>query len=138
MPSARTKARKRALDILFEAELRGRTPAETLAERSADADPPLRDYTVALVRGVEEHLTEIDRRITAHLAKGWTLARMPRVDRAAVRIATYEIDYVDDVPDAVAVAEAVELVGELSTDESPSYVNGLLGGVVDDKSPANR
>jgi N utilization substance protein B len=61
---------------------------------------------------------------------------MPRVDRAAVRIATYEIDYVDDVPDAVAVAEAVDLVGDLSTDESPAYVNGLLGAVVEDKEPA--
>jgi len=136
VPSARTKARKRALDILFEAELRGRTLNETLAERSEEADPPLRDYTVELVRGVEANQQAIDGRITAHLAKGWTLARMPRVDRAAVRIATYEIDYVDDVPDAVAVAEAVELVGELSTDESPAYVNGLLGGVVDDKAAA--
>jgi transcription antitermination protein NusB len=138
VPSARTKARKRALDILFEAELRGRTPTETLEERSADADPPLREYTVTLVRGVEQHRAEIDRRIIPHLAKGWTLARMPRVDRAAVRIATYEIDYVDDVPDAVAVSEAVDLVGDLSTDESPAYVNGLLGAVVADKSPANR
>ena len=124
------------MDILFEAELRGRTLSETLAERSQDADPPLRDYTVELVRGVEANQQAIDQRIIGHLAKGWTLARMPRVDRAAVRIATYEIDYVDDVPDAVAVAEAVELVGELSTDESPAYVNGLLGGVVDDKAPA--
>lgn len=138
MPSARTKARKRALDILFEAELRGRTLSETLAERSEDADPPLRDYTVELVRGVEANQEAIDRRIAAHLAKGWTLTRMPRVDRAAVRIATYEIDYVDDVPDSVAVAEAVELVGELSTDESPAYVNGLLGSVVDDKAPAQQ
>lgn len=136
MPSARTKARKRALDILFEAELRGRTLSETLAERSEDADPPLRDYTVELVRGVEANQEAIDRRIVAHLAKGWALTRMPRVDRAAVRIATYEIDYVDDVPDSVAVAEAVELVGELSTDESPAYVNGLLASVVDDKATA--
>ena len=138
MPSARTKARKRALDILFEAELRGRTLSETLAERSLDADPPLRDYTVELVRGVEAHQESIDRRISAHLAKGWSLTRMPRVDRAAIRIATYEIDYVSDVPDAVAVAEAVELVGELSTDESPAYVNGLLGSVLEDKAPAQQ
>jgi len=138
VPSARTKARKRALDILFEAELRGRTLSETLAERSLDADPPLRDYTVELVRGVEAHQESIDRRISAHLAKGWSLTRMPRVDRAAIRIATYEIDYVSDVPDAVAVAEAVELVGELSTDESPAYVNGLLGSVLEDKAPAQQ
>ncbi|SDT46229.1 transcription antitermination factor NusB [Microlunatus soli] len=131
--STRTKARKRALDILFEAELRGRTAIETLAERTADADPPVRDYTAQLVRGVEEHRPELDGRITAHLAAGWSLPRMPRVDRAAIRIAVYEIDHVADVPDAVAVSEAVELVGELSTDESPSYVNGLLGAILTDK-----
>lgn len=132
--TTRTKARKRALDILFEAELRGRTLIETLAERSALADPPIRDYTAELVRGVHRTQAELDARITAHLATGWTLARMPRVDRAAVRIAVYEIDYVDAVPDAVAVSEAVELVGELSTDESPSYVNGLLAAIVAEKS----
>lgn len=136
--SSRTKARKRALDILFEAEIRGRTPVETLVERSRDADPPIREYTATLVRGVEEHLAAIDGRITAHLGRGWTLARMPRVDRAAVRIATYEIDYVDEVPDAVAVSEAVELVGDLSTDESPAFVNGLLGAVVADKTSISK
>ena len=132
--STRTKARKRALDILFESELRGRNPIETLAERTAEADPPVRDYTAALVRGVQRHLGELDGRIRAHLAPGWTLARMPRVDRAAVRIAVYEIDHVEDVPDPVAVSEAVELVGDLSTDESPGYVNGLLGAIVEDKA----
>lgn len=126
----RTKARKQALDILFESELRGRRPAETLAERRTDPDATIRDYTVDLVRGVEAHSADIDARIIAHLSQGWTLDRMPRVDRAAVRIAVYEIVYVDQVPDAVAVAEAVDLVGDLSTDESPAYVNGLLGAVL--------
>ena len=133
--SARTKARKRALDILFESELRGRTATETLAERATDAENPIREYTADLVRGVEAHRSEIDRRISRHLSDGWTLERMPRVDRAAVRIAVYEIDHVDDVPDAVAVAEAVDLVGDLSTDESPAYVNGLLGAIVATKTP---
>jgi transcription antitermination protein NusB len=137
--STRTKARKRALDILFEAELRGCPATQTLAERSADADPPVRDYTSTLVRGVQEHQAGIDARITAQLAKGWTLTRMPRVDRTAIRIATYEIDHRDDVPGAVAVSEAVELVGDLSTDESPGFVNGLLGAILASKqAPVHR
>jgi N utilization substance protein B len=134
--STRSKARKRALDILFESELRGRTPIETLAERRADPDNTIRDYTADLVRGVQAHRAEIDDRITAHLSRGWTLERMPRVDRAAVRIAVFEIDHVAEVPDAVAVAEAVDLVGDLSTDESPAYVNGLLGAIVATKPAA--
>lgn len=129
---ARTKARKRALDILFEAELRGTDPLATLAERSAQADPPLRDYTGVLVRGVAEHRVDIDARISACAGGGWRLDRMPPVDRCALRIAVWEIDY-GEVPDAVAVAEAVDLVDELSTDESPKYVNGLLGAVVSTK-----
>lgn len=130
--SARSKARKRALDILFESELRGRDPLETLAERAAEADPPLRDYTRTLVEGVADHRDAIDQRISAALAKGWTLPRTPRVDRSALRIAVLEIDHLD-VPDAVAVSEAVRLVADLSTDDSPSFVGGVLGAVVDSK-----
>jgi N utilization substance protein B len=130
--SARSKARKRALDILFEADLRGTDPLATLAERTADDGPPVRDYTATLVRGVVEHAAAIDARIGAAAAPGWSLRRMPRVDRAALRIAVFEIDHTD-VPDAVAVAEAVSLVAELSTDESPSFVNGVLGTVADTK-----
>jgi N utilization substance protein B len=126
--STRSKARKRALDILFEAELRGTDPVATLEERAADANPPVREYTAELVRGVAAHAAEIDARISACLASGWTLPRMPRVDRNALRIAVYEIDY-DQVPDAVAVAEAVQLVSSLSTDESPAFVNGVLRAV---------
>jgi transcription antitermination protein NusB len=127
--STRTKARKRALDILFESELRGTDPLQTLAERSADANPPVRDYTATLVEGVHTHADAIDRRIATALKPGWTLPRLPRVDRTALRIATYELDYTD-LPPAVAVAEAVHLVSELSTDESPSFVHGVLGGLV--------
>jgi N utilization substance protein B len=130
--STRSKARKRALDILFEAELRGTDPVATLEERAADANPPVREYTAELVRGVAAHAAEIDARISACLASGWTLPRMPRVDRNALRIAVYEIDY-DQVPDAVAVAEAVQLVSELSTDESPAFVNGVLRAVTTSK-----
>jgi N utilization substance protein B len=132
MSGTRSKARKRALDILFEAELRGTDALATLAERTADADPPVRDYTSVLVEGVTAHAAEIDARISAAAARGWSLARMPRVDRTALRIAVFEIDYLE-VPDAVAVAEAVALVANLSTDESPAFVNGVLGTIVSTK-----
>jgi N utilization substance protein B len=132
LSGTRSKARKRALDILFEAELRGTDALATLAQRSADADPPVRDYTTVLVEGVVAHAAEIDARISAAAARGWSLARMPRVDRTALRIAVFEIDHLD-VPDAVAVAEAVALVAELSTDESPGFVNGVLGTIVSTK-----
>jgi N utilization substance protein B len=126
--SSRSKARKRALDILFEAELRDTDAVTTLEEREAAASPPVRGYTAELVRGVTAHASEIDARISSCLAAGWTLPRMPRVDRNALRIAVYEIDY-GDVPDAVVVAEAVQLVAELSTDESPAFVNGVLRAI---------
>jgi N utilization substance protein B len=126
--SSRTKARKRALDILFEAELRDTDAIATLEDRIAAGTPPVREYTVELVRGVVDHAAEIDERIKACLASGWTLPRMPRVDRNALRIAVYEIDY-GEVPDAVAVAEAVQLASDLSTDESPAFVNGVLRAI---------
>jgi len=131
--SARSKARKAALDVLFESDLRGRDPLATLEQRIADAESPVRDYTKVLEEGVTQHQPEIDSRISAGLSAGWTLERMPRVDRTAVRIAVYEIDFLD-VPDAVAAAEAVALVGDLSTDESPDYVNGLLGTIITTKA----
>jgi N utilization substance protein B len=127
--STRSKARKRALDILFESELREVDPITTLEERTAAGHPPVREYTAELVRGVANHASEIDERISACLAPGWTLPRIPRVDRNVLRIAVYEIDY-GQMPDAVAVSEAVQLVSELSTDESPAFVNGVLRAVV--------
>ena len=130
--STRSKARKRALDILFEAELRGADPVATLEERAAAADPPVREYTAKLVRGVAAHASEIDARISACLAPGWSLPRMPRVDRNALRIAVFEIDY-GEVPDAVAISEAVQLVSELSTDDSSAFVNGVLRAIAASK-----
>ena len=126
--SSRSKARKRALDILFEAELRGVDTVATLEERAAAADPPVREYTTKLVRGVVAHTSQIDARISACLAPGWTVPRMPRVDRNVLRIAVFEIDY-GEVPDAVAISEAVRLVSELSTEDSPAFVNGVLRAV---------
>ena len=130
--SSRSKARKRALDILFEAELREADPVATLEERAAAADPPVREYTAKLVRGVDAHGSEIDARISACLAAGWSLPRIPRVDRNALRIAVFEIDYCE-VPDAVAISEAVQLVSELSTDDSSAFVNGVLRAVAASK-----
>ena len=134
--STRAKARKRALDILFEADLRDADPLSTLAERSADAAPPVREYTRELVEGVTGNRAEIDRRIASALTPGWSLGRLPRVDRTALRIAVFEIDSVQ-IPDAVAVAEAVALVSDLSTDDSPAFVNGVLGTLVRTKPVPN-
>ena len=128
--AARSKARKRALDVLFESEARGVPPLATLAERLAAGDPPLNDYTVELVEGVVAHADRIDELIETY-SEGWTLARMPAVDRTVLRLATFELLWCDDVPDGVVLSEAVRLVGELSTDESPGFVNGLLARLLE-------
>jgi len=128
--SARSKARKRALDVLFEAELRGSPVLDLLAERTAMASPPVSAYAAALVRGVTEHQPRIDELI-AKYAEGWTLDRMPAVDRNVLRIGIYELLWAPDVPDAVAISEAVQLARDLSTDASPTFVNGLLARLLD-------
>lgn len=130
--SARTKARKRALDVLFESEVRGLELDGTLEDRLLAQEPPVKEYTVDLVRGVTAHRARIDSLLSTY-SEGWTLDRMPAVDRNVLRIGVYEILYVDEVPDAVAVTEAVNLVRDLSTDESPSFVNGVLGTILRNK-----
>ena len=125
---ARSKYRKRALDVLFESETRGLALNGTLEERLKHNDPPINAYTVTLVKGVVEHREEIDGLLAEH-ASGWTLDRMPAVDRNLLRIAAFEILHCEDVPNAVAISEAVELATELSTDESPKFVNGLLSQI---------
>ena len=129
---ARTKARKRALDVLFEAEQRQRDPLTLLAERIAEpgTEAALPQYSAEIVEGVLEHRDRIDEVLSTH-SHGWTLERMPAVDRALLRIGAWEVLFNDEVPDAVAVDEAVELARALSTDESPTFVNGLLGRIVD-------
>jgi len=124
--SARTKARRRALDILFEAEQRDVSPLEVLRLRREATDQTINEYTVVLVEGVMSHLDRIDE-ILGTYARGWTLERMPSVDRTVLRIGAWELLFNDDVPDGVAVSEAVALAKVLSTDDSPEYVNGLLG-----------
>ncbi|EHB50477.1 NusB antitermination factor [Mycolicibacterium rhodesiae JS60] len=130
----RHQARKRAVDLLFEAEARGLTSAEVadvriaLAEANAEVSA-LNPYTVTVARGVATHAAHIDELITSHL-QGWTLERLPAVDRAILRVAVWELLHAEDVPEPVAVDEAVELAKELSTDESPGFVNGVLGQVM--------
>jgi transcription antitermination protein NusB len=130
--SARSKARKRALDILFECEVRGIGLGATLDERVIAGEPPVNEYTVTLIRGVVEHQARIDELLSTY-AEGWSLDRMPAVDRNALRLGVYEVLYVDEVPDAVAVSEAMNLVRDLSTDDSPAFVNGVLGNIVRNK-----
>ncbi|MFC5288587.1 transcription antitermination factor NusB [Actinokineospora guangxiensis] len=126
---ARSKARKRAVDLLFEAAVRGVDPVTLLADRVGSPDvPPVNDYTVTLVEGVVAHRGRIDELLTEH-AQGWTLARMPAVDLAILRLGLYELLWAQDVPDPVAIDEAVQLAKSLSTDDSPRFVNGVLGRI---------
>jgi N utilization substance protein B len=127
---ARSKARKRALDVLFEADCRGGDAGETLAERLAQADPPVPEYAVELVEGVVAHRERVDELISSY-AVGWTIERMPAVDRNVLRLAVYELLWRDEVPDAVVIDEAVALVSNLSTDDSPRFVNGLLSRLLE-------
>jgi N utilization substance protein B len=132
--AARSKARKRALDILFASELRSEDPVVALERAIEAGEGPTNDYTTTLVRGVVEHRERIDEVLTTY-SKGWTLGRMPAVDRNVLRIGVYELLWGDDdVPDTVAVSEALHLVQDLSTDDSPAFVNGLLGSIQRDRA----
>ncbi|WP_297740558.1 transcription antitermination factor NusB [uncultured Tessaracoccus sp.] len=127
--STQTKARKSALDILFQADARGLSIRDVLEQQRDLAERPLRELTEVIVEGVAEHQQAIDQRITESCTNGWTLQRMPRVDRNLARMAIFEIDHTD-TPDAVVVSEVVELASWLSTNESPAFLNGLLGQAV--------
>jgi transcription antitermination protein NusB len=125
--SARSKARKRALDILFEADQRGLNAETLLAQRIAKpaTEHALSDYTIELVQGVVAKWNQINE-LLASYSQGWTIERMPAVDRAILRIGAWEVLYSETVPDGVAISEAVVLATSLSTDDSPTFVNGLL------------
>ena len=127
--AARTKARKRAVDVLYEADIRSGDRMALLRERLADETPPVPEHTVRLVEGVAEHAVRIDELIDTH-ASNWSIDRLPDVDRAILRMAVFELLWADDVPDAVVIDEAVELAKALSTDDSPAYVNGVLGAIL--------
>jgi N utilization substance protein B len=135
--AARSKARKRAVDVLYESDVRGVEAVSTLAARLAQSDPPVPEYAVELVEGVAGRLADIDDVITQH-SEGWSVERMPAVDRAVLRLALYEMLWRDDVPDAVVIDEAVELAKSLSTDESPRFVNGVLGRVLREQPAPER
>jgi N utilization substance protein B len=126
--SARRKARKRALDFLYEADIRGATALTLLAERPAE-ELSQGDYVRELLVGVEEHLSKIDELITTY-AQGWDMDRMPAIDRNILRIALFEILWLSNLDDEIAVSEAVEIATELSTDDSAKYINGVLGRIV--------
>ena len=133
--SARSKARKRALDMLYIADVRQIPLADVLDDeaRRAAAQPQRASswpYAEQIVRGVDEHRSEIDALIESH-AVGWTLARMPVVDRAILRLAIWELQHNPEIPAAVAIAEAMELASLLSTDDSAPFVNGLLGSIAE-------
>ena len=139
--SARTKSRKRALDVLFSADVRGDSPEQALeAEALRAVARPERSsswpYARQIVQGVIDHLDEIDFLLTRH-STSWPLDRMPAVDRGILRIAVWESRFNDEVPIGVAIDEAVELAKELSTDDSPKFVNGLLNAVVNDPTPTS-
>ncbi|QZY52180.1 transcription antitermination factor NusB [Leucobacter tenebrionis] len=133
--SARTKARKRALDMLFQADVRGESIITIVnAEAQRASGEPDRAaswlYAREIVDGVTDHRDQIDELIMSY-AQGWTLERMPNVDRALLRLATWEILFNEEVPAAVAIDEAVELAKEYSTDDSSRFVNGVLGRIAD-------
>jgi N utilization substance protein B len=133
--SARTKARTRALDLLFEADQRGVNAVALLEERLAAPGSRAGNnpYTAQLVRGVVEKWTDINAALTDY-SQGWTLDRMPAVDRGLLRLGAWEVLYNDEIPDVVAISEAVALATELSTEESPTFINGLLARIAEVKA----
>jgi N utilization substance protein B len=130
--SARTRARRRALELLFEAGQRQLAMDELVTMRSNDPDYPMKEYAVEIVTGITDKQAEIDEIISTY-SQGWTLERMPAVDRSLLEIGTWEILFNDEVPDKVAIDEAVSLARQFSTDDSPGFVSGLLSRILDVK-----
>ena len=130
--SARSKARKQALDLLYETDIRGTNLVETLASRDIPAEGPdarpIREYTKELVNGVSDNRRKIDELITTY-AQGWDMDRLPAVDRNILRLGIYEILWSTDVPMSVAIDEALILAKELSSDDSSKYIHGVLGRI---------
>jgi len=130
--SARSKARKQTLDLLYEADIRGTSAAELLTVREIEEEGPdsrpIRDFTKVLITGVMDKKRKIDELITTY-AQGWDMDRLPAVDRNILRIGIYEIVWSDDLADSIAIDEALNLAKELSTEESASYIHGVLGRI---------
>ena len=129
--SARAKARKRALDFLYEADIRGGDPLTLIAERAVEDISQISqaEYSLLLIEGVQAHRAKIDELITTY-AQGWDMDRMPAVDRNILRIAIFEILWEQDLDDQIAASQAVEFAKELSTDDSAGYINGVLGRII--------
>ena len=130
--SARSKARKQALDLLYEADIRGTSAADLLELRDTIEDGPdarpIRDFTKELIAGVAENKRKIDELITTY-AQGWDMDRLPAVDRNILRLGIFEIVWNEDLDDGIAIDEALTLAKELSTDESAGYIHGVLGRI---------
>ena len=130
--SARSKARKQTLDILYESDIRGTNPLDILTSRDVTEEGPdarpIRDYTRELVTGVSEHRRKIDELIATY-AQGWDMDRLPTVDRNIMRLALFEILWSEELSDAIAIDEALVLAKELSTEESAGYIHGVLGRI---------
>jgi len=130
--SARSKARKQALDLLYEADIRGGSALEILQSRDVVEDSPdarpIRDFTKELITGVSENSRKIDELITTY-AQGWDMDRLPAVDRNILRLGIYEIVWSTELADGIAIDEALTLAKELSTDESAGYIHGVLGKI---------
>ena len=130
--SARSKARKQALDLLYEADIRGGSALEFLQSRDVVEDGPdarpIRDFTKELIGGVAENSRKIDELITTY-AQGWDMDRLPAVDRNILRLGIYEIVWSTELADGIAIDEALTLAKELSTDESAGYIHGVLGKI---------
>ncbi len=130
--TARRKARKRALDLLFEADLRSVSALELINERPGD-DLSQADYVRSLISGVGEHREKIDELIHTY-SQGWDMDRMPAIDRNLLRIALFEILWLPELDDKIAVNEAVEIAQEISTADSAGFINGVLGRIITLKS----
>ncbi|MDA8369916.1 MAG: transcription antitermination factor NusB [Nocardiopsaceae bacterium] len=133
MSGARRKARRRAVEVLYEAELRSISVAEVIERRRAQPEPPINEFTEHLAAAVDERRERIDALLNDY-AIGWTLDRMPVVDRNILRMGAYELLWAADIPDGVAISEAVAVARELSTDESPTFINGLLSRLMENKA----
>ncbi|MCY9782895.1 transcription antitermination factor NusB [Nocardiopsis sp. EMB25] len=133
MSGARRKARRRAVEVLYESEVRGISVDDVISRRRAQPEPPINEFTENLARAVDERRTRIDELLDTY-AIGWTLERMPVVDRNILRMGAYELLWAEDIPDGVAIAEAVGVAKELSTDESPNFVSGLLSRLMENKA----
>ena len=126
--SARRKARKRALDFLYEADIRSSNAIDLLGTRG-ESDLSQSDYVLELLVGVDANRAKIDELITTY-AQGWDMDRMPAIDRNILRIALFEILFKSDLDDQIAASEAVEIATELSTEDSAKYINGVLGRII--------